>query len=64
MKAATCAEKSGQTYEVGKYQDLAAQILSKSSVKADKIQAAELYEATQNNHIEIVKLLLGALNLM
>ena len=48
MKAATCAEKSGQTYEVGKYQDLAAQILSKSSVKADKIQAAELYEATMN----------------
>jgi hypothetical protein len=48
MKAATCAEKSGQSYEIGKYQDLAAQILSKSTDKADKIQAAELYEATMN----------------
>ena len=48
MNAAQCGEKCGQEYETGKYRDLAAQILSKSSDKADRIQAAELYEATMN----------------
>jgi hypothetical protein len=48
MNAAMCGEKSGQTYETGKYRDLAAQILAKSKDPKDQSQAAELYCETMN----------------
>ena len=60
MTAAQCGEKSGQTFETGKYRDLAAQILAKSKDKADQVQAAELYEETMNIFMGIEDFMGGA----
>ena len=46
LKAAECGEKSGQTFETGKYRELAAQLLRKMPDAASQRRAAELLEQT------------------